>query len=166
MVKMTNSAVHPTVKAPAQEIETEDQDFKPLTREQAQKLRETSPSLSPWWVVAGQLAVGIVVASAAWAVTGRRSVAWSALYGALAVVIPAALFVRGLRSQFSSMNAATAAFGFFVWEAIKIAVSVGMLFAAPRLVADLDWLALLIGLVVTLKVYWVALLLRPKRKTD
>ena len=64
------------------------------------------------------------------------------------------------------MNAATAAFGFFVWEAIKIAVSVGMLFAAPRLVADLDWLALLIGLVVTLKVYWVALLLRPKRKTD
>ncbi|MDO8442604.1 MAG: ATP synthase subunit I [Polaromonas sp.] len=163
---MTNSAVHPTVKAPAQEIETEDQDFKPLTREQAQKLRETSPSLSPWWVVAGQLAVGIVVASAAWAVTGRRSVAWSALYGALAVVIPAALFVRGLRSQFSSMNAATAAFGFFVWEAIKIAVSVGMLFAAPRLVADLDWLALLIGLVVTLKVYWVALLLRPKRKTD
>ena len=84
----------------------------------------------------------------------------------LAVVIPAALFVRGLRSQFSSMNAATAAFGFFVWEAIKIAVSVGMLFAAPRLVADLDWLALLIGLVVTLKVYWVALLLRPKRKTD
>lgn len=166
MVKMTNSAVHPTVKAPAQEIETEDQDFKPLTREQAQKLREASPSLSPWWVVAGQLAVGVVVASAAWAVTGRRSVAWSALYGALAVVIPAALFVRGLRSQFSSMNAATAAFGFFVWEAIKIAVSVGMLFAAPRLVADLDWLALLIGLVVTLKVYWVALLLRPKRKTD
>ncbi|MBI5907849.1 MAG: ATP synthase subunit I [Burkholderiales bacterium] len=163
---MTNSAVHPTVKSPAQEIETEDQDFKPLTREQAQKLRETSPSLSPWWVVAGQLAVGVVVASAAWAVTGRRSVAWSALYGALAVVIPAALFVRGLRSQFSSMNAATAAFGFFVWEAIKIAVSVGMLFAAPRLVADLDWLALLIGLVVTLKVYWVALLLRPKRKTD
>ena len=166
MVKMTNLAVHPTVKSPAQEIETEDQDFKPLTREQAQKLRETSPSLSPWWVVAGQLAVGVVVASAAWAVTGRRSAGWSALYGALAVVIPAALFVRGLRSQFSSMNAATAAFGFFVWEAIKIAVSVGMLFAAPRLVADLDWLALLIGLVVTLKVYWVALLLRPKRKTD
>jgi ATP synthase protein I len=166
MVKMTNSAVHPTVKSPAQEIETEDQDFKPLTREQAQKLREASPSLSPWWVVAGQLAVGVVVASAAWAVTGRPGVAWSALYGALAVVIPAALFVRGLRSQFSSMNAATAAFGFFVWEAIKIAVSVGMLFAAPRLVADLDWLALLIGLVVTLKVYWVALLLRPKRKTD
>ena len=58
----------------------------------------------------------------------------------------------------------TAGFGFFVWEAIKIASSVGMLFAAPRLVPDLDWLAMLIGLIVTLKVYWVALLMRPERK--
>ena len=67
-------------------------------------------------------------------------------------------------SQFSSINAATAGFGFFVWEAIKMAVSVGMLVAAPRLVADLDWLAMLIGLIVTLKVYWLALLMRPKSK--
>jgi len=32
------------------------------------------------------------------------------------------------------------------------------------LVADLDWLAMLIGLIVTLKVYWLALLVRQKRK--
>jgi len=75
------------------------------------------------------------------------------------------LFARGLMSQFSSINAATAWLGFFVWEAVKIAVSVGMLFAAPKLIADLNWLAMLIGLIVTLKVYWVALLMRPKRKT-
>jgi ATP synthase protein I len=40
-----------------------------------------------------------------------------------------------------------------------------MLAAAPRLVADLDWLAMLIGLILALKVYWLALLLRHKRKT-
>ena len=90
---------------------------------------------------------------------------WSALYGAMAVVVPGALFLRGLMSQFSSLNAATAGFGFFVWEAMKISVSVGMLMLAPRLVTDLDWLAMLIGLIVTLKVYWLALLVRPKRKT-
>ena len=67
-------------------------------------------------------------------------------------------------SQFSSLNAVTAGFGFFVWEAMKISLSVGMLFVAPRLVADLDWLAMLIGLITTLKVYWLALLMRPKRK--
>ena len=165
MVKMTNSAVLPTAKVSAQPFEAGDEDFKPLTREEAQKLREASPSLSPWRVVAWQLMVGLVLAGAAWAVTGRSNVAWSALYGALAVIIPAALFARGLMSQFSSMNAVTAGFGFFVWEAMKISVSVGMLFAAPRLVTDLDWLAMLISLMVTLKVYWLALLMRPQRRT-
>lgn len=162
---MTDSAVRPLARAPTQAIEADEEDFKPLTREEAQKLREASPSLSPWWVVAGQLAVGVLAACAAWALTGRQNAAWSVLYGALVVVIPAALFARGLMSRFSSMNAVTAGFSFFVWEAMKISASVGMLFAAPRLVTDLDWLAMLIGLIVTLKVYWLALLMRPERKT-
>ncbi len=151
---------------PLVEREAENEDYKRLTREEAQQLRQASPSMSPWWVVLGQMVVGVGVACAAWALTGRSNAGWSAFYGALAVVIPGALFARGLKSRFSSVNAATAAFGFFVWEAVKIASSVGMLFAAPRLVPDLDWLAMLIGLIVTLKVYWVALLMRPKQKTN
>lgn len=145
--------------------ESEELEFKRLSAEEAQALRELHPSVSPWRIVSLQFAVGVLVALAAWGFTGKSSMGWSAAYGALAVVIPAVLFARGLMSQFSSMNAATAGFGFFVWEAVKIAASVGMLFAAPQLVADLDWLAMLIGLIVTLKVYWVALLMRPKRTT-
>ena len=145
--------------------DVEDESFKPLSREEAQRLHKENPSVSPWVVMMGQLVMGCLAACAAWALTGKQSAGWSALYGALAVVIPGALFARGLTSQFSSMNAATAGFGFFVWEAVKISVSVGMLFVAPRLVANLDWLAMLIGLIVTLKVYWLALLMRPKRKT-
>jgi ATP synthase protein I len=108
--------------------------------------------------------VGIVVTALVWFVTMKSSAAWSAAYGALSVVIPGVLFARGLMSQFSSINAMTAGFGFFVWEAVKIAVSVAMLVAAPKLVADLDWLVMLISLIVTMKVYWVALLMRPKLK--
>jgi ATP synthase protein I len=145
--------------------ESEELEFKRLSAEEAQALRELHPSVSPWKIVRLQLVVGVLVALAAWGFTGKASMGWSAGYGALAVVIPAVLFARGLMSQFSSINAATAGFGFFVWEAVKIAASVGMLFAAPQLVADLDWLAMLIGLIVTLKVYWVALLMRPKRTT-
>lgn len=145
--------------------ETEEPEVKRLTAAQAKELRELEPPLSPWWVVSLQVAVSILVALLAWVLTGQSSAAWSAGYGGLAVVIPAVLFARGLMSQFSSINAATAWLGFFVWEAVKIAVSVGMLFAAPKLIADLNWLAMLIGLIVTLKVYWVALLMRPKRKT-
>ena len=87
----------------------------------------------------------------------------SGVYGALAVVIPAALFARGLTSRVSSMNAGAAVFAFFLWEMVKIALTLAMLFAAPRLVESLSWPAMLVGLVVTMKVYWVALLLRPKR---
>jgi ATP synthase protein I len=141
--------------------ELEDQDFKPLTSQEAQILREREPALSPWWVVGLQCLAGLAVALVAWGLSGKAA-AWSAAYGALAVIIPAALFARGLMSQFSSLNAATASFGFFVWEAVKLAVSVAMIVLASRLVADLNWLALLAGLFVTLKMYWLALLKRPK----
>jgi ATP synthase protein I len=146
--------------------ESEELAYKRLSAEEAQALRERQPSISPWRIVGLQVVVALLVALAAWGVTGRTEAAWSAGYGGLAVIVPAVLFARGLMSQFSSINAATAGFGFFVWEAIKIAVSVGMLFAAPQLVTGLDWLAMLIGLIVTLKVYWVALLMRPKVNKD
>lgn len=137
-------------------------EFKPLTAQQAQQLSQRLRSVSPWKVLAVQSGVGLVVALVAWGLTGRSSAGWSAAYGALTVVLPAALFARGLTSRFSSLNAATAGFGFFVWEAVKIAASVGMLAAAPRLIADLDWLALLVGLIVTMKMYWLAWRLAPK----
>jgi len=144
--------------------ESEELNFRRFTKQEAQALRELQPPISPWRIVRLQVLVGLVVTVLAWAFTLKASVAWSAAYGALAVVIPAVLFARGLMSQFSSINAMTAGFGFFVWEAVKIAVSVAMLAAAQKMVADLDWLAMLIGLVVTMKVYWVALLMRPNLK--
>jgi ATP synthase protein I len=54
---------------------------------------------------------------------------------------------------------------------VKIATSIALIGAAPKLVADLSWPALLVGLVLTMKVYWLALAYSPsntapgKRKT-
>ena len=149
--------------APLPETTEEEPPFKPLTAEQASRLREEHPLVSPWWVVAGQIVVGVVVALAAWALTGRQNVGWSAGYGALVVVIPAAIFARGLTGRFSSLNAVTAAVGFLVWEMVKIASSIALLAAAPRLVPELSWPALLVGLVLTIKVYWVALAYSPRK---
>ncbi len=57
--------------------------------------------------------------------------------------------------------------GFFGWEIAKILLTVALLVAAPWLVPGLSWIALLIGMVVTMKTYWVALWVRPGvRKTD
>ena len=144
--------------------EASGQECKPLTAQEAQALRLRDPAVSPWWIVGLQCVAGLLAALVAWGVSGKASVAWSAAYGALAVIIPAALFARGLMGRFSSINAATASFGFFLWEAVKLAVGVAMLAIAPTLITDLNWLALMAGLFVTLKMYWFALLKRPKPK--
>ena len=136
------------------DMEAAEPEFKPLTAAQAQALREINPPVSPWRVIAGQVLVGAVVALLVGGLTGRQSAAWSAAYGALAVVIPAALFARGLTSPLLMKNPGAAAMGFFLWEAVKIAVTVAMLFAAPKWIEDLSWPAMLGGLVVTMKVYW------------
>ena len=143
------------------ETNPDDLSFKPLSAQEAQALRERYPSVSPWRVVAWQAVVGVVVAGAAWALTGQRNIGWSAAYGALAVVVPAIIFARGLTGRFSSLNAGTAAIGFMAWEMVKIIVSIALLAMAPKWVSALSWPALLIGLVVTMKVYWVALAFKP-----
>lgn len=143
-------------------------DVVPLTAEQAAllrvSLRKSGSLISPWRLIAGQAGVGVLLALVVWLVTGKSVVAVSVAYGALAVVIPAALFARGLMSQFSSMNAMTAGFGFFVWEMLKIAVTIALIAVAPKLVQGLDWLAMLIGLIVTMKAVWLVLWLSGKFK--
>jgi ATP synthase protein I len=152
-----------TVPRPLEDTE-DASPIKPLTAEQARRLREQNPPVSPWWVVAGQVGVGLVAALAAWALTGRQNVGWSVAYGALCVVIPAAVFARGLTGRFSSLNAGTAAVGFLLWEMVKVALTLAMMFAAPKLVAGLSWPALLVGLVLAMKVYWIALAFAPRPK--
>lgn len=139
-------------------------DFVPLTREQASELRARSPSVSPWRVVAAQVAAGVVIALVVRLATGQAALAWSAAYGALVVVVPAALFAHGLTGKLASINPATAIAGFFVWEMVKIALTAAMLIAAPRLVEGLSWPAMLVSMVVTMQVYWAALWLAPKKR--
>jgi len=143
-------------------IHPEDQDnvqeaFESLTAEQAVELRKRQPLLSVWRVVGAQVVLGLLMAWLVWLVSGRMTAVYSAAYGALAVIVPSALFARGLTSRVASVNVGAAVFGFFLWEMVKIGLTVAMLFAAPRLVEDLSWPAMLAGLVVTMKVYWVAL---------
>ena len=143
-------------------IQPEDQEnvqdaFEPLTAEQVVELRKQQPLLSVWRGGGVQVILGLLVAGFVWFVSGRMAAVYSALYGALTVIAPAALFARGLTSRVASVNVGAAVFGFFLWEMVKIGLTVAMLFAAPRLVSDLSWPAMLAGLVVTMKVYWVAL---------
>jgi ATP synthase protein I len=131
--------------------------FKPLTRDEAQDWRVNHPPTSPWRVVAAQAVAGLMCAAVAWAITNRGGTAWSALYGAAAIVLPSALLARGLTRRTSS-NPGAAVVGFMFWEVVKIAAAVAMLAVAPRVVPDLNWLALLVAMIVCMKVNWLALL--------
>jgi ATP synthase protein I len=122
--------------------------------------------VSPWRVIAVQAAVGTVVALLAWGITGRTEMFWSALYGAGVVVVPGALMARGMTSRLSSMSPGASAVSFLLWEFVKIGVAVALLALAPKLVQPLSWPALLVGLVVCIKVYWVALLWRRPSKNS
>lgn len=145
------------------ELEAEEESFKPLTRAEAERIRAANPPASVVRVLGVQVLTSVVVAGLARVLTGQDAMGWSALYGGLAVWIPAALFARGLQRQQASGHAGSALMGFFVWELVKIVLTVAMLLAAPRLVSQLNWLALLAGFVVTMKVYWVAMWLHLVR---
>ena len=134
-------------------------DFVPFTAEQAQAWRaEHGQGVTAWSVVRMQLIAAFFVAVSAGWVMSQVSYGWSALYGALAIAIPNAAMARGISKRRAS-NAQTAVAAVLIWEMVKVAASALMLMAAPRMVENLSWPALLLGLVLTLKVNWLALAL-------
>lgn len=152
------------IRSGAWDDEADEAAFQPLTRDEAQALRDRQPQVPVWWVVAAQAVVGGVVALVAVLVTGDAAVFGSALYGAAVVVVPGALMARGMSSRLSSVSPGASAVSFMLWEMVKIAVSVLMLALAPKIVQPLSWPALLVSLVVCLNVYLLALLWRRPAK--
>ena len=139
-----------------------DAEFKPMTAEEARQWRSAHPVVSPWWVIVWQLVAGVVLAvlAALWA---GKAAGISAFYGSLAVVFPAALMVRGLQRQRAVAQPGAAMLGFVIWESVKVVLTVALLLATPKVVSPLNWLALVAGFVVTMKVYWVAAWLHSRR---
>lgn len=164
----TMQRVDPDSQTQAEGVDGEQEiEFKPLTREEAQQWRAGQPRLSLWRLVAVQLLVGLTAGALSWLFTQSASVAASVLYGAAAVVLPSALMAYGLTSSALSRllaGYAQAAFaGFLLWEGVKILLVVAMLWSAPWIVPKLNWLGLLAGLVLVLKVYWFGFWIQTRR---
>jgi len=153
------------------EDEAEVEEFKPLTREQAQKWRTRQPTESVWRVVRWQVVLAVLAALVAWGLTRRAPVAWSTLYGGACIALPSALMAYGLTS--SALSRAMAAMfpgmakvslaGVLFWEGVKVLLALAMMWAAPHLIPGLSWLALVAGLVVVLKAYWLEFWLSSRR---
>jgi ATP synthase protein I len=147
--------------------DSQEEEFHTLSAEEAQAWRQSQPKLSVWWVLVVQLLAALVLAAAVFLWFGRWSLFVSLIFGALSVVLPAALFARGLKSPAASVNAFTATLSFAVWQGVKMALTVLLMVLAPRVIEDLSWPALLAGLIVTMKVYWLALIWgKPPAKSN
>jgi ATP synthase protein I len=161
---VTRGDDRPTARAAAFDDLDGDADrpaFKPMTRAEAEAFRRDHPVLSPWRVIAAQLALGAVAVVIGWLVGGRIA-ALSAAYGAAVVVVPGALMARGATSRLSSLSPVLSAVSMLWWGFVKMALSVAMLVLAARIVPGLVWPALLASMVLCMLSYWFALLWRVR----
>jgi ATP synthase protein I len=137
------------------EVEALESEFKPLTPQEAQVWRAKNSTTSPWRILTMQVVVAVVSAILVGFVTDRAEWAWSTGWGGLSVVLPAFLFSRALARQMKLVSSKAAVMSFFVWELVKVVLTVALLCVAPNVISGLSWLAMLAGFVVTLKVYWL-----------
>lgn len=160
------SSGHPQVKQQVRNLADDGggEEFKPLTAEEAAAWRTAQVSVSPWRVLALQALAGLVMVALVAALTGRLDWVASVAWGALSVCLPAVVFARALARQMRQARPGSALVGLFVWELVKVGLTVALLLVAPRVVTDLSWWALLAGFVVTLKMYWLAMVLQMRRR--
>ncbi len=146
-------------------------EFKRLSAEEAAAWRSKQPRESVWSVVLWQLLLGAVLVPLVWLLTRSVELAWSAGYGALCILLPTALMAYGLTSSglarlvkrlFPGVAGMSLA-GLFFWEGVKVLLALAMMWQAPKLVPGLNWLALVAGLVVALKAYWLEFWMRSRR---
>jgi ATP synthase protein I len=150
-----------------QDTGSDEEAITPLTAQQAQQWRQRHPQLSVLRVLVMQVMVGVVVVAVTWLLTGSPQAAKSAAYGALVGIIPAALAAKGTaRWAAPGFTPGAALAGLLVWEAVKLVLAAGLLMAAPKFLGVPNWPALLIGLALTIKVYWVGLLLAQSMKSN
>lgn len=144
----------------------EDVDFKPLSTQEAAVWRTKQRRMSVWRVLGWQLSAICLMGVLTGLFTRQTTDVLSAVYGGLAVVLPASVMAWGLRAkrltQLLSLFAKGSLLALFFWEGVKIVLSILMLALAPVLLKNLNWLALVAGFVLVIKVYWLALFIQSK----
>lgn len=141
-------------------------DFKPMSPQEAATWRAKQRPVSMWRVVRWQLGATCMVGVLAWMIFAQWPLVWSALYGGFSVVLPVAVMVWGMTvgrlTRLLSVFAKSSLLALVFWEGVKLVLSVLMLALAPLVLENLNWLALVAGFVLVIKVYWLALFVQSK----
>ena len=144
--------------------------IKPLTRQEVKLLKQKlgSVSLEDFLlkVLMWQTLSAVAIAALVWLVSSSTVTVSSAFYGAMCVVLPSALVARMIikRTRPDALkNSGGRLIGLVVLELVKIVVTVCLLLAAPFVLDSPQWVAIVIGFALTLKVYWVVALMSSRR---
>jgi ATP synthase protein I len=97
-----------------------------------------------------------VVAGMIAGLLGGWSAMFSAVLGGLCCVVPNGVMALRLFAGTQKPGGANPA-TFFIWEFVKIALTLALLVLVARVYHDLNWLALLVGFIVALKSYIILL---------
>jgi ATP synthase protein I len=148
--------------------EAVEDDFKPLSPDEAAQWRAAQQPLSVRSVLGWQCVLGLLSTGLSAVITADGVVVKSVAYGALAVLLPTALMAWAMTRSANRPSAVGGAqvslMGFFVWEGIKLLLVVALLGLAPVLLDAVNWLALVAGFVVVLKAYGLVLLFQSRRR--
>lgn len=132
-----------------------DENAVPLTRAEAEALRAGWGKFSLMRVFVAQAAAALLAVAACVAFGGTvatvQSVAWGAAACLLPSVVTGLAWRRGMRAGLHGVSLGR----LLLWEGVKIVFSVGLLWAAPRWLAEVNWLALVLAFVWTVKAFWV-----------
>ena len=100
--------------------------------------------------------IATVVAGVIAALLGGRAAMFSAVLGGLCCVVPNGIMAVRLFAA-SARTGGANPLTFFIWEFIKIALTLALLGVTAWLYHDLNWLALVAGFIVALKSYIILL---------
>jgi len=100
--------------------------------------------------------IATVVAGIGAALLGGRAAMFSVVLGGLCCVVPNGIMAVRLFANSTKVGGASPS-TFFIWEFIKIALTVALLGATAWLYHDLNWPALIAGFIVALKNYIILL---------
>ena len=142
-----------------------ERDSEPVRLSEAQKARIAARSRRGLAIVLlAQAGSGLLASLLLWIFAGWES-GLSALCGSMSYLAPNAVFVA--RLVLSTFNAkGSGPIVFLLGNGLKVVAAVVLLWALSRIDSGwVNWLAVVAGLVVTLKGYWVAVLLTGGRIT-
>ncbi len=138
-------------------LDDPEEEFTALSSEEARQWRLRQRLSPAWHSIAWQIGIGLSASTVVGMVWRSGMLAQSVAFGVFAVVLPNTLLLRGMAGAGKHWGPEALLLRLLVWELVKLALTVAILYSADKVLGEMSWPALLAGLVVTMKANWLVL---------